>query len=364
MGHSYQVLGASRLLRSAAAADAVTLLRKGLKQQIWDRSSQFGYWVWYVSEKLPSLKYYHSEGLNDNVSIELMTPLNYIWPHPSLEKLFALYSKEIGIHYQLGFNVDPRSKKKVRGVYDIALQLGRINSVDKVHYFTGLSIYHQDAAFCIRWIKEMLRMAGYSDKALTVQLSDDGNNDTYSLAHEIPVATHPSAEIPLDIPIASDGKRLDGFTFGNLSFTTAFNWFENLRERMSAYRLCEPSLEITIMGRAWDDVRNDLERLFPGPWKLDYFCRAREHHGPETLKEITEVGAFVPLDVMGLKGSGLIYCDALRHEEGWELWFHHDSGGSSAKLAMFRDRIAELSGLPDLFDRPQEFACGGNLDPT
>jgi hypothetical protein len=364
MGRSFQVLGVSRLLPPFEATDAVANLRKGLKRQVWDRSSREDGWHWYIEQTLPGFHLFSSRGELNRVTVEPIAPFPHVWPDPVLKELFEGHQAEVNFEYELQFNVDPRNPKKRGGVYDVTLRLGRINYFGKIHYYTGFFVEHQSAAFCIRLIKEMLLMAGYPEKALTVTFDDPDRGDTFALAPDIPTGTNPGVDIPLDTPFATDGYRLGEFSFYNLSLPTALKWFEQLRDRMSTYRFCEPKLELWIVDKYWESVRGWLEGLVPGPWIVGYFSRATERYGPDTLREVSEYGAFVPLDSMGLKGSGLIYCDARRLEEGWELWFHHADGGSPAKLAKFRDRIAELAGLPDLFDRPQEFVRGGDLDPT
>jgi hypothetical protein len=124
----------------------------------------------------------------------------------------------------------------------------------------------------------------------------------------------------------------------------------------------EYKIEIGASLADYDSLRPWIMSWSPAPWILFAVnFKAKARFGPEEMLAEHPPDTLVPMDLLGFKGPEVITWDAVRKEGGWEFWFVHLGGGSKARMAAYREKLALASGIPDLFDRPQEFWNGGDL---
>lgn len=362
---SFSILGKSIILRPQDAANAISNLVVGLKRQRWSRCADCAYCVWLMEEELV--------GLHERLSCPNGETLCVIehpgsgggnWSRASFRELMKCHEATLGFSLTTGFSIADMPKGSRWNEGAIRLTLGRSPHFGKAFYWIRLGLLPGFEKASIDATYSLLDAALIAHDTITIYDHSTYGHKYVKSTGKIPHAFHPDVALPTGLPVlrlSEVEQELSDFGLTNLTADQAFTCFEKLQARLSAHPVAGSDLDMTCKLLDWRELTKWVALHFAGPWIVRLNCRAKCKYSAATLLEVEEPGAFVPLDLMGLKGSGLIVCDALRKADGWEFWFHDSECGSRGKRQKLRDELAKLSCLPNLFDRDQEFFNGGKL---
>ena len=162
--------------------------------------------------------------------------------------------------------------------------------------------------------------------------------------------------------IRAKGKNIWALDLWNLERNQAVSLFHEMLHSFphpDSRIACE--IRVSAGVDAYNGLREWIMEWTPAPWILDCFFKARKCFGPESMLEPCAPRTLIPLDLLAFKGAPLVNWEAVCKEGGWEFWFTLDTRASKSRAAALRDRLAQASGVPDLFDRSQEFWNEGDL---
>jgi hypothetical protein len=362
---SFSILGKSIILRPDDAANAISNLVGGLKRQRWDRSADFAYCVWLMEDRLVALHERLIGSSNDSLCV-VQHPGSGggNWSEASFRALITCHEETLGFYLTTGFSFVDMPKGSSWKERSILLTIGRSPHFGKCFYWIRLGFLRGYESDAIDLTYALLEAAQLPRDIIEIYDHPTHGHKFVKSLGRIPHAFHPDITLPVGLPVlqfSEPEQELSDFGLTNLTSHQVLTCFAGLRGKLAGRPVSGSELDITCLLADWRNATSWIPAHFAGPWIVGLNCKAKDKYGAETLLHVVEPGAFVPLDLMGLKGSGLIVCDALRKEDGWEFWFHDSECGSRGKRQKLRDELAKLSGNPKLFDRNQEFFNGGKL---
>jgi hypothetical protein len=362
---SFSILGKSIVLSPQQAANAISSLVVGLKRKRWDRSADCAYCVWLMDEQLVGLHERLTCPNNDTLCVvEHPGSGDGNWSRASFRALATCHEATLGFSLTTGFTLVHMPKGSLWMEGAIRLTIGRSAHFGKGFYWIRLGFLRGFEAEAMDITYSLLEAAQLPDDIITIYDHPTHGHKFVKSTGKIPHAFHPDITLPIGLPVlrfSEDEQELSDFGLTNLTADQALTCFEKLQANLASRPVAGSKLDMTCRLIDWAELTKWIPLHYAGPWIVRLNCKAKSKYGAETLLQVVEPGAFVPLDLMGLKGSGLIVCDALRKADGWEFWFHDSECGSRGKRQKLRDELAKFSGVPKLFDRNQEFFNGGKL---
>lgn len=364
---SFSILGKSIILDPQAAAAAVRALALGTKRQRWSRASDYFYCVWLMEEELVSLHEHLIPPYEDSLCGIEITGMHANADFSKGLTLVADSHESI-----LGFSIElhnvPGKPPQRSNANEIGLfvNISRIPHFGKSHYAVSFILGQKiNDAVAEDFTFTLLNAAGVPKDSIIIYDKPESHCKVAKSSGDISYAFHPDCSIPVGKPVLLSSEpeiKLSAFGLSNLTKDQALSCLNSITRKFDVGTFYTERFELNCRLAHWAEIATWTPSCFFGPWIVSLFCQAKERYDANTLIEVTDLGSFVPLDIMGLKGSGLIMCDALRKPSGWELWFHDSEGGSAAKKQKLRDELCRLSGVANLFDRSQVFYNHGNLD--